>query len=1344
MRTIGIDIGTGSLGWAICEKDGREGEPQLREHGIMVFPEGIDRDQTGEKPKNQQRNKSRASRRRYFRRKRRKQMLLDVLIDHGLCPLSKDALTRWVKEDVYPDEPAFRDWFRMQPYPLRAEALDRPLTDYELGRVLYHMDQRRGFRSNRKEGDGEQKKFHSGDAARGIRGYDETQTLLGDHGTMGKVAVHLSKQPKVDAVRRRFVKRDDYVKEFDLIWAKQQELHGKDALGVKLTEKLHDEIGAPFDGILFFQRPLRSQKGTVGKCRFEKNKRRAPQASLTAEVFEVLQTVNNIKVDGQSLSNELRDNVINELFLKGSKDHFTAEDLNKKLVKWKVNGTSNYTAEEAKKVKFKSAKVIKELAMLFGPKEYTETARAIFDNPTDKLWLDRWAVIRDSEHGKEVTEATNAGRDVGGKRDLYGYGKEVWKLEEDKLKKLVEITWPQGYASMSNKAMGKMIPWLRQGMIFSHAAFLANIDEAFGERWKTMTEAQRAKVAGDIQAIIESMRVEKGRTELLNGLVKQYRQHWDETKNPHGFWSDARRKDFDRSFDNWISKELGSQLGDAEREALRTELKGRFDMHVDEFGVRMPFIKLERADERIANYLTQDWDVGFDGLSKLYHPADIEIYPEARGEQLGSPFHPALNNPVALRALHALRFLINALLKSGAIDKDTRIRIELARELNSANERRAWQWFQSDMFDRQRKAEEACKKWFDAHMPGTQITEDAIERVWLMQEAEEILGQAKCVYTNRALSMGDVIGGTANTNIEHTWPKWRSLDDSKANKMLCDRDYNNNIKADRIPAECENWGTPKAYKGLEPAAILPNVEKFREKMEHYKMLVEIRKQDSKNAQDPNTKNTVLVQKNYYGFWYRYWKTKYEHFALESIPLGFTNRQQVEVGMITRYARAYLRTFFPRVDCVKGTLVSFMRKEWMGKKQEEKDRTNHFHHLVDAITMAATNKETTDRIAHDLRQQEGRNSSMTPTKPWPSYTEDVLKLKDKVLVYHYSEDPLGRTTRYRKLIKGKRRVVTGSTVRGSLHKDTFYGRILWKDPQTGQKVLRTVKRTRIHDMSESDIDYIVSEGLKEKIRWAGIEKVKLDGGLPVNVKHGSATDTHTVKKLRLFTQQIKRDKNGLPQPEEDSLLEIKPHRDKVEGREHKHHLLAANDDNHYMGVYESTEGVRGYYILNMFELTEALREGKSKNFPHNLFPTSIEVTERGKNYQCNLLHNGNRPVVLKKDQMVLLYSTGRDEISFADRQLLAERLYKIRNIESDGRLLLTHHMTALSTTQLKALDTAKNKALKAEGVKKVKGAVEYGPRKRLNVSAIRALIEDVDFKSHPNEVVVPLQGDLGVV
>jgi len=1323
MRTLGIDIGTGSLGWAICEKEGRNGTPVLKEHGIMVFPEGIDRDQTGEKPKNQQRRLSRGTRRRYFRRKRRKQMLLKELIANGLCPLSKEALARWVKDDIYPDEEAFRTWFKTQPFELRAEATERAYTAHELGRVIYHMGQRRGFRSNRKGGDkGDQKALMEGDAKRGIKSVPETEALVSTHGSLAKAAVFLNKQAVIEPIRRRFIKRDTYTKEFEEVWLAQRELLAKGsaaqrALAERLTDKLKERIGHPFDGIIFFQRPLRSQKGSVGKCRFEPKKARAPQCSLVAEVFEVLQTVNNIKVDGKPLSDELRNLVINELFLK--KDRFTAEDLNKALLKWKVDGRSNYAGTEAKNVKFKGAEAIKDLASLFNKdkKEIQAVARAIFDNPEDKLWLDRWAAIRDAENDDDITKEKAAGRDVGKKRDLFEYAKTQWGFNDDKLKQLMKMqAWKQGYANMSTKAMRKMIPWLRQGMIFSHAAFVANVDEAFGERWKTMTAEQQKNVVKGMQDIVESMRVEKGRVELLNGLIKQFKRHWDETKQAHGFWNDARRAAFDKSFNDWATKDLAEQLGDAQREELRGRVVAEFDKQVDEHGVRAPFITLERTDEKIAHYLTEHWQVDADGVGKLYHPADIELYPQAKGDKLGSPFHPALKNPVAIKALHALRMLMNALLGNGAIDRDTRIRIELARELNSTNERRAWQWYQNDMYERRRKAEAECKKWFDAHMPGASITEDAIQRVWLMQETEEVLGQAKCVYTDRSLEMDNVLGDRANVDIEHTWPIWRSLDDSLANKMLCDREYNRapDGKHNSIPAELPNWKEAKNIGGRDYPALLANVEKFREMMERYKHLVEIRKQDSKHAADPDTKSKAIVQKHYYNHHYRYWKTKYEHFSLEAIPLGFTNRQQVEVGMITRYSRAYLRTLFPRVDSVKGSLVELMRREWMGEAYEEKNpkspqyRSSHFHHLVDAVVLASTDKDLTDNLGHQLREKEKTGGKIKPKKPWENFSSDVLKLKDRVLVYHYSTDPLGRTSRYKVKIKGKQRIVTGSTVRGGLHKETIYGRILKKNA-AGVYVPRIVLRSMLADLKPGDVANIVDKKLQDRIAAYGLEKAQTEGGYRWEItRKDGTTATHIVRKVRLFDRL-------------DSPLEIKAHRDRAVGREHKHFQLAANEDNHFMAVYENDRGDRSFHILTLFELTQALRNGNRKNFPNALFPLTIEREVRGRKVPYQLMTRGGKPVVLHKDQMVLLFAEGPEEVAWSDKADLNARLYKIRSFEGDGRVMLMHHMEARPASKVdKASEFSKTVTDK---------------RVRLSLNNLNGLFENVDFKSHPNEVVV---------
>lgn len=1338
IRTLGIDIGTASLGWAICEKATRAGEPELKEHGIMVFPEGIDRDQTGEKPKNQQRRISRGTRRRYFRRKRRKQTLLAVLIESGLCPLSKEALTRWVKEDVYPEDPAYRDWFKMQPFPLRAQTDTRPLTALELGRVIYHMGQRRGFRSNRNDKDrGDTKTLLEGDTTRGIAGYegeDGTRTLIEKHGSIAKAAVYLSAQPVIKPIRKRFVARTDYEKEFAAMWSKQRELltigtSEQRALATKLTEKLMVRIGDPWEGIIFYQRPLKSQKGGVGKCRFEPKKPRAPQCSLLAEVFEIQQTVNNLRVGGADLSADLRDRVINELFLK--KDRFTAEDLNKALEKWGVDGESNYAGAEAKNVKFKGAVAIKDLAVLFSKdkRQAPALARTIFDNPEDKLWLDRWAVIRDAENDDDITKDKEQGRDVGKKRDLYEYAKTQWGFNQDQLQKLMKLPrWSQGYASLSTKAMRKMLPWLKEGIIFSHAAFLANIDEAFGERWKSMSAEQREKVANGIRAIIESMRVEKGRVELLNGLIKQHRRHWETNKTPGTYWTNERRAAWDKTFDDWSRKELGDQLGDAEREALRTELLQELDAHVDLHGGKGPFVKQERIDGKIKNYLVEQWQVDPNGVERLYHPSDMELYPQGRGELLGSPFHPALKNPVAVRALHALRLLVNTLIKSGDIqlsrgtpgeegfDPGTRIRIELARQLNSANERKALQRYQSYWEGERTKATEELRKM------NVEVTKDSIEKMLLYMEAIEVFGKAMCPYTSRGFETRDVFSEPPQVQVDHIWPQWRSLDDSRANKVLCDAKYNHE-KGNKIPAECENWKVPKVYHKVDgvdvKACILTNAEKYKEQMEHYKMLVEIRKQNSKNALNPTTKSNAIADKLYYGHHYAYWRAKYDRLTLEAIPLTFTNRQSVEVGMISRYTRAYLRSLFPQVDSIKGTLVETLRREWLGNEYEEKNpkspeyRSSHFHHLVDAIMLASTNKALTDDLGHQLREKEKSGGKANVKQPWTGFSKDVLGLKNKVLVYHYHVDPLGRTSRYRTKVNGKQRIVTGSTVRGGLHKDTFYGRILKKNA-AGVYEPRIVLRSPVAELTDKDIENIVDPALRDKFKntifQRGLEPIKQDRYLEVDVKHGSNTVKHRVRKVRLFDR--------LDQP-----LEIKAHRDRVPGREHKHHLLAANEDNHFMGVYENEKGDRAFQILNLFELTQALREGRGKDFPQGLLPQYVEREVRGKKVRFDLVKRNGKALMLQKDQMVLLTRdrNATEEVAWGDKADLSARLYKIRSMEGDGRVMLMHHLEARAASKV-------DKA--SEFVKEV-----TDKRVRLSLNNLYGLFEGVDFRSHPNEVVV---------
>lgn len=81
--TLGLDIGSNSIGWAILNKQ----KQRLVDIGVRVFPEGVDRDTKGlEKSKNATRREARGTRRIHQRRNLRKQRLIKELQAVGLLP----------------------------------------------------------------------------------------------------------------------------------------------------------------------------------------------------------------------------------------------------------------------------------------------------------------------------------------------------------------------------------------------------------------------------------------------------------------------------------------------------------------------------------------------------------------------------------------------------------------------------------------------------------------------------------------------------------------------------------------------------------------------------------------------------------------------------------------------------------------------------------------------------------------------------------------------------------------------------------------------------------------------------------------------------------------------------------------------------------------------------------------------------------------------------------------------------------------------------------------------------------------------------------------------------------
>lgn len=295
--TLGLDVGPNSIGWALADPTSEK----VVATGVRVFPEGVDRDQKGgEKSKTQARRTARGTRRQIQRRARRRQCLRQALTEAGLLPADPDALKKLLA---------------LNPYELRRRALTERLELHELGRALMHLNQRRGYRSNRKTDKADDK-----DTKGILAEMNELAARMkeADCATLGSYFAGLDQAfNRCDAqvgshIRRRHTRREMYEGEFDEIWKAQQKHYPNvftDALkygarGKQTFPKKPQRLGkrsnlaAEFGiyGLMFFQRKMYWPKSVVGRCELEHREKRCPRAARAAQRFRILQEVNNMRL----------------------------------------------------------------------------------------------------------------------------------------------------------------------------------------------------------------------------------------------------------------------------------------------------------------------------------------------------------------------------------------------------------------------------------------------------------------------------------------------------------------------------------------------------------------------------------------------------------------------------------------------------------------------------------------------------------------------------------------------------------------------------------------------------------------------------------------------------------------------------------------------------------------------------------------------------------------------------------------------------------------------------------------------------------------------------------------
>ena len=148
-KILGLDLGTNSIGWAIVD----DVQDKIIGIGSRIFPMGVENlgDGDNEMSKNASRTGARGVRRQFFRRRLRKQILLKALAEYKMCPLKAEDFKVWKKIKQFPED-KLAIWFSFNPYELRKKAVNEEVSLEEIGRIFYHLIQRRGFLSNSRKG----------------------------------------------------------------------------------------------------------------------------------------------------------------------------------------------------------------------------------------------------------------------------------------------------------------------------------------------------------------------------------------------------------------------------------------------------------------------------------------------------------------------------------------------------------------------------------------------------------------------------------------------------------------------------------------------------------------------------------------------------------------------------------------------------------------------------------------------------------------------------------------------------------------------------------------------------------------------------------------------------------------------------------------------------------------------------------------------------------------------------------------------------------------------------------------------------------------------------------------
>lgn len=316
---LGLRINSNSIGWCALSIKENGAPIDMLDWGVRVFNNGRTPDKKGipGEPLAMGRTQARLIRRGYQRRKMRQKNVSKQLSNFGLFPEDKESQTPLIK---ILDKLKFRN-----------NAISQKLEPYQIGCAIFHLQQSRGFKSNRKDAQQSSSKELTGMKL----GINNLEKVLGDKYTLGQFLYKRNSESMVSTkfqaimgeknklIYDFYISRQMVENEFNAIWEQQKKYY---------PELLHGDAYKAIHKAIFYQRPLKPQP--KGKCAILSYDTRIEWAMPSAQHFRIIKEINTLDFTAPAsikdirLNAEQRKKLYNELCLR---DSLTFKQINKVL-----------------------------------------------------------------------------------------------------------------------------------------------------------------------------------------------------------------------------------------------------------------------------------------------------------------------------------------------------------------------------------------------------------------------------------------------------------------------------------------------------------------------------------------------------------------------------------------------------------------------------------------------------------------------------------------------------------------------------------------------------------------------------------------------------------------------------------------------------------------------------------------------------------------------------------------------------------------------------------------------------------------------------------------------------